>query len=394
MLIAQSGGPTVAINASLSGAVKRAMKHPEIDQIWGGRNGLEGILNEQFVDLRQKLNSQEAFRQLESTPAMALGSCRYKLPEEPGSVYEKLRGIFSRYEIGYFFYIGGNDSMDTILKLSQSFGSVGDDVKCVGIPKTIDNDLPCTDHTPGFGSAARYIATSVAEIACDSAVYNVPSVTIVEIMGRNAGWLTAASVLARRGGCSAPHMICLPEVPFQLEKFLKRLGHLQPQVQNPIIAVSEGVRFAEGGYVSSQGEQVDAFGHRTLAGVGKYLEQLVRDNLGCKVRSIELNVLQRSASHLYSATDIGEACRIGAEAVSFAVQGKTGVMATFERVSDHPYLLAYKSADIRLIANREKTVPLEWIDVDRYDVKEALTQYLSPLICDENGCGIPVYFSL
>lgn len=393
MLIAQSGGPTVAINSSLSGAIKRAMKHSEIDQILGGRNGLEGILEERFLDLREKMNSRESFQRLESTPAMALGSCRYKLPAFPDPVYERLRDIFARHGIGYFFYIGGNDSMDTILNLSEYFERVGDAVRCVGIPKTIDNDLPCTDHTPGFGSAARYIATSVAEIACDSAVYDTPSVTVVEIMGRNAGWLTAASVLARREGCSAPHLIYLPEVPFDLDRFLRQLRQQQATTRNVVVTISEGVRFADGGYVSAQSDRVDAFGHRALAGVGKYLEGLIQAEVGCKVRSIELNVLQRSASHLHSATDIDEACRIGAEAVSLAVRGESGVMATFRRISDHPYLITYESADIRRIANQEKKVPLEWIDPNGCDVAPECIQYLKPLIGDENGDGIPSYFS-
>lgn len=398
MLIGQSGGPTVAINASLAGAIKRAMKCEQIGEIYGTLNGLEGVLKQNIIDLRKDLRSVEDFQMLQATPAMALGSCRYKLSEAPDEVYKQILETFHRYGIGYFFYIGGNDSMDTVKKLSAYFTSLGEDIKCVGIPKTIDNDLPCTDHTPGFGSAAKYIATSVAEIACDSAVYDVSSVTIVEIMGRNAGWLTAASALARRGDCTAPHLIYLPEVVFDPEAFLQKLQELGKTVKNIIVAVSEGVRLANGEYVaSSQSGLTDAFGHRYLAGVGKYLEDLVRERLGCKVRAVELNVLQRSASHLYSGTDIKEANRIGAEAVQYAVNGKTGVMAICKRLSNHPYLIAYDCAGIGQVANLEKKVPVEWIAANGCDITDDLLEYLRPLVLGEAkefvSDGIPVYFS-
>lgn len=398
MLIGQSGGPTVAINASLAGAIKSAMKCPEIGEIYGALNGLEGVLKQNIIELRGDLQSTEDFLRLQATPAMALGSCRFKLPETPDETYEMIRAVFRRFGIGYFFYIGGNDSMDTVKKLSAYFSAVGDDVKCVGIPKTIDNDLPCTDHTPGFGSAAKYIATSVAEIVCDSEVYDIPSVTIVEIMGRNAGWLTASSALARRGGCTAPHLIYLPEVPFNPEAFLLRLQKLSETVQNVIVAVSEGVRLKNGEYVASaQSGMTDAFGHRYLAGVGKHLEELVRTRLGCKVRGVELNVLQRAASHLYSGVDIKEANQLGAEAVQCAVRGKTGVMVTCHRISNHPYLVTCGSAEIDAVANREKKVPLEWIAENGCDVTEELLEYLRPLVLGEAkefiADGIPVYFS-
>lgn len=399
MLIGQSGGPTVSINASLAGAIKNAMKHTEIGEIYGALYGLEGILSRNIIDLRKSLCSVYDFELLVSTPAMALGSCRRRLPEEPDPVYEEIRRVFCDLDIGYFFYIGGNDSMDTLKKLSAYFKRVGDGVRCVGIPKTIDNDLPCTDHTPGFGSAARFIATSVAEIACDSEVYDTPSVTIVEIMGRNAGWLTAASVLARREGCAAPHLIYLPEVAFDPEAFLRELSRLGKTVKNIVVTVSEGVRLADGEYVASgtQSGLTDAFGHRYLAGVGKYLEDLVRSRIGCKVRAIELNVLQRAASHCYSGTDIKEACKVGAAAVETAVAGKSGVMATVRRLSNHPYLLVYESADIEKIANLERKVPSAWISQDGLDVTDEMIEYLRPLILGEpaifqNG-GIPVYFS-
>lgn len=398
MLIGQSGGPTVAINASLSGAIKCAMKHPEIKEIYGVLNGLEGVLKENIIDLRHSLKSEDDFNRLQATPAMALGSCRFKLPEHYDETYEKIREVFNKYGVEYFFYIGGNDSMDTVKKLSEYFGEVGDDIKCVGIPKTIDNDLPCTDHTPGFGSAAKYIATSVAEIVCDSEVYDLPSVTIVEIMGRNAGWLTASSALARRAGCTAPHLIYLPEVAFCPQNFIEQIKALGETTQNIIVAVSEGVRLANGEYVASaQSSLTDAFGHRYLAGVGKYLEDLVRVKLGCKVRAVELNVLQRSASHLYSGVDIKEANKLGGKAVHCAVGGKTGVMVTCNRISNHPYLLTYESAEIGEVANLEKKIPLEWIAESPRDVTEELLEYLRPLVLGEAkefiADGIPEYFS-
>lgn len=396
MLIAQSGGPTAAINASLSGALKRAMKYEEIGEIYGGMNGIEGILKGHLVPLRQRLRTEADFLLLKQTPAMVLGSCRKRLAATPDEEYEKILEIFHQYNIKYFFYIGGNDSMDTVKKLSAWFAELGEDIRAVGIPKTIDNDLACTDHTPGFGSAARFIATSVAEIAADSEIYDLPSVTLVEIMGRNAGWLTAASALARRPGCTAPHIICMPEVPFDTEAFLQQVETLQKKYRNLVVAVSEGIRFADGRYVAAAEDRVDAFGHQQLAGVAATLSNLVRDRFGFKVRAIELNVLQRAAGHIHSETDIQEACRIGAEAVSLAVHDElTGVMATFTRVSNHPYLVRYDHADLNDIANVEKTVPLEWIDAEAMDITEELREYLSPLITDfdEKG-GVPIYFHL
>lgn len=396
MLIAQSGGPTAAINASLSGALKRAMKYEEIGEIYGGMNGIEGILKGHLVSLRERLRTEADFLLLKQTPAMVLGSCRKRLAEQPDAEYEKILKIFHQYNIKYFFYIGGNDSMDTVKKLSAWFSEIGEDIRAVGIPKTIDNDLACTDHTPGFGSAARFIATSVAEIAADSEIYDLPSVTLVEIMGRNAGWLTAASALARRPGCTAPHIICMPEVPFDEDAFLKNVEVLQKKYRNLVVAVSEGIRYADGRYVAAAEDRVDAFGHQQLAGVAANLGALVRECFGFKVRSIELNVLQRAAGHIHSETDIQEACRIGAEAVTLAVHDElTGVMATFTRVSNHPYLVRYDHADLNEIANVEKTVPAEWINADAMDITDDLREYLSPLITDfdEEG-GVPIYFHL
>ena len=393
MLIAQSGGPTAAINASLAGAVKQAMECPEIEQIYGAKNGVEGILRENIIDLRTLLRSEEDFARLRATPAMALGSCRKRLAEQPDREYDALREILLRRNIRYFFYIGGNDSMDAVKKLSAYFKSLGDEIRVIGIPKTIDNDMACTDHTPGFGSAARYIATSMAEIACDSAIYTPDSITLVEIMGRNAGWLTAAAAVARRPGCTAPQLICMPEVPFEEEKFLRRVREVQAKENHVIVAVSEGIRYADGTYVAAQ-SKLDAFGHRQLSGAAHSLGRLLLEKIGCKVRPIELNVLQRAAAHLSSETDLDEAGRIGAEAVSLGVAGKTGVMATFERLSNEPYLLRYGYVEIGKVANVEKTVPVDWIDPERMDIRPQLIEYLSPLIQSPSRKepGLPAYF--
>lgn len=394
MLIAQSGGPTAAINASLAGAVEQAMKCGQIDKIYGARNGIEGALKEHFVEFHHLLHTEEDFLRLKQTPAMALGSCRKRLSQEPDKEYEQLLDIFRRMEIRYFFYIGGNDSMDTVDKLDAYFKAVGEDIRVVGIPKTIDNDLACTDHSPGFGSAARFVATSVAEIACDSEVYDTPSITVVEIMGRNAGWLTASSVLARREGCDAPHLLLLPECPFEEEAFLQRVAQLRKTHQHLVIAVSEGICHADGSYVSQSLHRTDAFGHSQLSGVGQYLRDRLMDAFGCKVRSVELNVLQRAAAHLQSETDIREASLIGAAAVSMAVKGKSGVMASLERVSSHPYLVRCGVADIRQVANVERHVPKEMIA--NMDVTDSMVEYLRPLIQNpsQKEPGIPHYFQI
>lgn len=395
MLIAQSGGPTAAINASLAGAVQYAMEREEIGHIYGAKNGVEGILKEHFADLRPLLQTPEDFTRLIKTPAMALGSCRKRLSEKPDEEYEKLLDIFRRWEIRYFFYIGGNDSMDAVQKISAYFSASGEDIRVVGIPKTIDNDIACTDHTPGFGSAARYIAATMAEIACDSAIYTPASLTLVEIMGRNAGWLTAAAALARRPGCDAPHIICMPEIPFEEDKFLRRVKELQAEKKHLILAISEGIRYKDGTYVAAQ-SKLDAFGHRQLSGAAHSLGALLLEKIGCKVRPIELNVLQRCAAHLSSETDLREAARIGREAVSLALSGKTGVMATFIRESNNPYTIRYGYAEVEKVANVEHTVPVEWIDAEHMDIRQELIDYLAPLIQNPSDPepGLPTYFQI
>ena len=402
MLIAQSGGPTAAINASLSGAIQEAIRSKEIDGIYGALNGIQGVLAGTIVDLRAQFARQEDFSILECTPAMALGSCRFRLPEEDAdsALYEKIDEIFHHYQIAYFFYIGGNDSMDTVDKLARHFSKTGQNIKVIGIPKTIDNDLPGTDHSPGFGSSAKFIATAMLEIIRDCYVYDTDSVTIVEIMGRHAGWLTAAAALPRTVGARAPHLIYLPEVAFDPEQFIQDVKEVQCLTRNCIVAVSEGVRLANGSFAAEnfQSGVVDAFGHRYLSGVGKYLEALVREKIGCKVRSIELNVLQRCSSHLMSATDVREARKIGSYAIRFALQGHTGVMMVLERVSNRPYMVRIGCKPVSEIANREQLVPRTWINKRGNDVTDEMFEYLLPLIEGEvpypTQNGMPVHFVL
>lgn len=385
-LVAQSGGPTAAINASLAGVIHAAMKSEKVDRVFGGRNGIAGVLKEEFLDLTERFqNREEELELLKQTPSMFLGSCRHKLSgKDATKEIEQIFRIFEKYNIGYFFYIGGNDSMDTVDRLSAFAKEKGSEVKIMGVPKTIDNDLMETDHTPGFGSAAKYIATTVREIACDTFIYPVTTVNIVEIMGRNAGWLTAAAALARtEDGCAAPHLIYLPEVPFEEETFIQDVKEKIKQHQRIVVAVSEGVKDAKGSYISARSDKMDVFGHVQLNGTGKYLESLVAEHVGCKVRSIELNILQRCASHLASATDLEESFLLGAKAVEAAFSGQTGEMSVIRRIGDAPYEIEYGTAPVANVANFEKKVPRSWISEEGNDVKEELLTYLRPLIQGE-----------
>ena len=399
LIAGQSGGPTAAINSSLYGVVSEALKHTEeIDHVYGMVNGIEGFLNGTVLDFQEALPGEQLLA-LTWTPGAYLGSCRYKLPESlEDPVYPKLFQKFEEMNIGWFFYIGGNDSMDTVLKLSEYGKKIGSPVRIVGIPKTIDNDLCETDHTPGFGSAAKYIASSLLEIAHDTFIYAVKSVTIVEIMGRDAGWLTAASALARNGYNTAPHLIYLPEVPFDKEDFLLDVKRMLFERNNVIVAVSEGIRDASGNYISASESSVDTFGHSQLSGAGKTLEFLVKEKLGVKVRSVEVNVLQRCAAHLASKTDLDEAFTLGQKAVALSEEGVTASMVTIRRISDSPYEIAYEHAEIRHIANEAKSIPREWINDAGNDVTQPLIDYLSPLILGEVPVkyenGIPVYMDV
>ncbi|PHV71601.1 6-phosphofructokinase [Sporanaerobium hydrogeniformans] len=399
-IVGQSGGPTVAINASLSGVLQGILESNHYDTVYGMVNGIEGLLQGKYLNLSQRFDSIEKCHLLTHTPAMYLGSCRFKLPtcEHSEELYEELFNFFEEKEIGTVFYIGGNDSMDTVLKLSHYAKTTNKAVNIIGIPKTIDNDLPVTDHTPGFGSAAKFIATSLLEIAHDTYIYNIPSVTIVEIMGRNAGWLTAASALARTSYSPAPDLIYLPEVAFDKEQFLEDLKALLKVRKNIIVALSEGIKDLEGHYLSASSNAVDAFGHKQLCGVGKTLENLVKAELGCKVRSIELNVLQRAATHCSSLTDLEEAVAIGKYAVTLGAQGETAQMVCYHRISDAPYEIAFKGHPISEIANLEKTVPPHWITEAGNDITAECLNYLLPLVQGEPTIpykkGIPLYASI
>ena len=382
-MVAQSGGPTVAINASLAGVIKGAAGC--YGTVYGSVNGILGILNEHYLNLSEIMEADEnALERLIHTPAMYLGSCRFKLPDfmDDDSSYNYIFKQFEKLNIGAFFYIGGNDSMDTVAKLSEYAERIGSNVRIIGIPKTIDNDLMVTDHTPGFGSAAKYIASSLLEIAHDTFIYAVKSVTIVEIMGRDAGWLTAASALARNEYSDAPHLIYL----------------LLEEHNNIIIAVSEGIHDAEDNYICAGESKEDTFGHSQLSGAGKALEYLIKDNINVKVRSVEVNVLQRCAAHLSSATDLNEAVASGEHAVAFAKQGITASMVTMNRTSNAPYTIEYGYAEIKNIANEAKSVPRSWINERGNDVTEEMVAYLLPLIQGETSIsyenGLPNYMNV
>lgn len=397
-IVAQSGGPTVAINASLAGVIDGVKKSKKFTRVYGAIHGIQGVLDNNFIDLSlMALSKFPLVNTLELSPAMYLGSCRYKLPdfEVDSKPYEIIFDRFEEYQVAAFFYIGGNDSMDTVDKLSKHAKKIGSDVKIVGIPKTIDNDLCHTDHTPGFGSAAKYVASTMLEIAHDTYIYQIPSVVIVEIMGRDAGWLTAASCLARNDYSPAPHLIYLPEVDFDEDQFIEDIKNVLKTSRCVIVAVSEGIHDKDGNYISATSAVADKFGHAQLSGTGKALESLVKDRMDIKVRSIELNVLQRCAAHISSRTDINESFALGQAAVKYAAEGMTAVMSTIKRVSNDPYQWIIEPENVSLIANQAKTIPLEWITPEKNDVTPEMEAYLRPLIIGEVSLqykdGLPMY---
>ena len=396
-MVAQSGGPTVAINASLAGVIAGVRQSGKYDVCYGAINGILGILNERYLNLTEVVNDDEKLERLKVTPAMYLGSCRHKLPnyKDDDSPYVFIFNQFAQMNIKAFFYIGGNDSMDTVLKLSDYAAKINSDIRIIGIPKTIDNDLCMIDHTPGFGSAAKYIASTMLEIAHDTFIYAVKSVTIVEIMGRDAGWLTASSALARNSYNTAPHLIYLPEVAFDKEQFLNDIREKLKTLNNVIVAVSDGIRDENGDYITASKAVADQFGHQQLSGAGKALEFLVKENIGVKVRSVEVNVLQRCAAHMASKTDLEESFTLGKKAVSLAEEGITASMVILERISNMPYQVRYDHAPIAGIANKAKSIPREWINEAGNDIMPELYDYLKPLIQGEITVsykdGIPVY---
>ena len=400
MLIAQSGGPSAAINATVAGVVERCLTSDKVDRIYGAVNGIKGVLNGNYVDLTEILSLPEQLRLLCSTPAAALGSCRLKLNNaDEGQLGQIVDALLSR-EIGYFVYIGGNDSMDTVYQLSAYIKKHNiQGLSVMGAPKTIDNDLPMTDHCPGFGSAAKYIAATFAEIVRDCEVYDIPAVTIVEVMGRNAGWLTAASALSRENGGTGPQLIYLCERAFDTEQFIRDVKDCLAKRNAVVVAVSEGLKNADGSYLSeSKGRGVDVFGHAALSGTAKVLEGLVKEKIGCKVRSIELNLMQRCASHLASANDLSESKMLGMTAADRALNGVSGEMAIVERLSSAPYRVRYGTTDIALVANLEKKVPDSCIHPQGNDVTEQMLEYLRPLVHGEVQVpmcgGVPVHLEL
>jgi 6-phosphofructokinase 1 len=386
VIVGQSGGPTAAINSSLAGVYRTAIDRGA-KKVYGMLNGIQGLLEERYIDLSTRITNELDAELLKRTPSAYLGSCRYKLPgiHEEREVYEKIFAFLEKMEIEAFIYIGGNDSMDTIKKLSDYAIITGSEIRFIGCPKTIDNDLALTDHTPGYGSAAKYIGTSVKEIIRDSFClrYDKGVVTIIEIMGRNAGWLTGAAALAKGEDCSGPDMIYLPEVPFDFEKFKTKVAKRLEKKSSVVVAVSEGIHTADGKYVCEYGQSidfVDAFGHKQLSGTASYLSSFIAGELGCKTRAIELSTLQRAASHLSSRVDILEAYQVGGAAVKAADEGDSGKMVVLVRNSDDPYQSGTEVKDVHKIANDEKLVPREWINKEADYVTDEFISYVRPLI--------------
>jgi hypothetical protein len=400
LLVGQSGGPTSAINATLSGVIEQAAKAGL--RVLGARNGIEGVFKENFIDLTQRAKDEEFISLLSKTPASALGSCRYKLNTKNIEEFEKIVEVFHRNDIAYFVYIGGNDSMDTVYQLDKYLREHHiEDIKVIGAPKTIDNDLCGIDHCPGFGSSAKYIATIFAELERELIVYDLESVLIIELMGRNAGWLAASAVLAQNQSGKVPYLIYLEESDFSLEKFELDLRQALTKNKQVIVSISEGLHDESGEYLFNLGKnegRLDAFGHAQAGGAGKILEEYVRSQIGCKVRSIEVNLLQRCAAHILSATDIEESKKLGEHATELVLEGMSGKMSSLQRVPGKEYKVEYTVTDIREVANREKKVPREWMNAAQNGVTQEMVDYLLPLVQGEIFCeyenGLPKYIVL
>ena len=389
IVVGQSGGPTAVINSSVAG-VYAAAKKLGVKKIYGMVHGIEGFLQDNLIDLGEYLDDETGIELLKRTPSAFLGSCRFKMPKIEGheDVYAKVFEIMEKHDIECLFYAGGNDSMDTVKMLSDYAAAHNKPQRFMGVPKTIDNDLPVTDHCPGYGSAAKYIATSMKEIIRDNESFGVekPTVCIVEIMGRHAGWLTAAAALSRGEDCSGPDAIYLPEVTFDMDKFMEKVKYLAATKSSVVIAVSEGIALADGRFVCELGNAsdfVDAFGHKQLSGCAATLANKVAAETGLKTRAVEFSTLQRAATHLASLTDINEAFQVGYDAVKAADEGKTGMMITLNRNGDEPYQCGTSAYDIHAIANVERHVPAEWITEDGCDVNDGFVKYARPLIMGE-----------
>ena len=383
VIIGQSGGPTSVINSSLAGVFKVAADK-NLGEIYGMRNGVKGLLERRFINMRDYIVEETDIELLKRTPASFLGSCRFKLPkiEENEKIYQDIFTILGELGIGFFFYIGGNDSMDTIMKLSTYGESINSSIRFMGVPKTIDNDLAVTDHSPGFGSAAKYIATSIKEMVLDANVYDTKAVTIVEAMGRNAGWLTGAAALSRGPDCDGPDLIFLPEVAFDMDSFLEKTAKVLER-KPAVIVVSEGVKLADGRYVNEMASDtniVDAFGHKLLTGTARYLSDEVTKKLGHKSRAVEFSTIQRCAAHILSRVDMTEAFQVGAAAMKAALEGHTRKVVILKRISDDPYICTTDLTDVSDIANVEKKVPLEWMVSTLDDVNHHFVNYALPLI--------------
>ena len=403
LLVAQSGGPTAVINASIAGVIQQAGKHECIEEIYGGLNGILGILNEEIIDIQEETN--KGIQGLKFTPAAALGTCRYKIdfkkkPEQAAKDMDRLFMVFQAHNIRYFFYAGGNDSQDTAHKIHEEAIKRGWDMRVIGIPKTIDNDLPHTDHCPGYGSVIKYNGATVMEIAVDvgSMATDDGACCIIEVMGRSAGWIAAGSVLAKRQPDDAPHVILLPEIPLNEEAFLKRVQETVDRLKYCVVVVGEGLKNQAGEEIAADKSRVDAFGHPVLSGAAEHLEEIVSKKLGLKARSVKLGYAQRAAAHFASATDALEAAACGEEAVKAAVEGQSGFMVKIVRVQSNPYKWSLALQSLADIANVEHLVPRDWISEDGFLPNEKFIEYARPLIEGEvkypiEG-GLPKYVTL
>lgn len=389
IVVGQSGGPTAVINSSIAGVYAMAKKLG-VKKVYGMVHGIEGFLDDKLCVMDEQVGDAMGVEMLKRTPSAFLGSCRFKMPQIEGheDVYEKVFEIMEKHDIECLFYAGGNDSMDTVKMLSDYAAAHNKPQRFMGVPKTIDNDLPITDHCPGYGSAAKYIATSLKEIIRDNESFGAkkPTVCIVEIMGRNAGWLTAAAALAKGDDCSGADAIYLPEKTFDMDKFMAKVKELGATKSSVVIAVSEGIKIADGRYVcelANENIAVDAFGHKQMSGTAAYLAQIVAAETGLKTRAVEFSTLQRAATHLASLTDINEAFQCGSDAVQAAYDGKTGMMITLNRNGENPYQCGTSAYDIHAIANVERPVPAEWITEDGCGLNDGYEKYARPLIMGE-----------
>jgi 6-phosphofructokinase 1 len=384
-IFGQSGGPTSAINASAAGVFQEALKQENITAVYGAAHGIKGILEENFYDMSKE--DEKELNLMKTTPSSALGSVRYKLKhyDEDDTDYQKLLEVFKKYNIRYFFYNGGNDSMDTCNKVSKFMQQSGYECRVMGVPKTIDNDLFGTDHCPGYGSAAKYIATSTMEVSLDARVYDTPMITVLEIMGRNAGWLTAASAIAGKSGLG-PDLIYLPEIHFDMDKLLQESLTIFEKNKKVVIAVSEGAKTKEGKYIAEMGADLskDSFGHSQLGGTASILAGILKKETSAKVRGIEFSLLQRCAAHVASKTDIEESYLAGQMAVKYAIEGKSDYMVGFEREDSSEYKCNIKLINLSDVANTEKIIPREWINEAGNNLNEEFFNYVSPLIAGES----------